>query len=966
MHVTIDIQAALGESRDRGIGKYSLELLEALAGLDAINISCAGNASRESFLYSGHLSRIPREKFLGYQLPESHSMDARQLHLMQSEALRRFYTGLDTDVIHISSLYETLPQFIAWGPQLLNGDFSHLSDTVVSATFYDAIPSIYPNHYLPTPTLRMLNEAAEKVYSKLDLIFAISESARRDAITHFHISPEQVVNIGSAAGDFYCKLPVKNPLLNKMREKINPDHKKVIFYTGFGDFRKNHAGLLKAFDQLPQHLLDNTILVFSAFFPDEQKNVLLASCNHISHEQVTFTGWLTNEELRALYNLADLFVFPSLYEGFGLPVLEAMKCGTPVIISNTSSLPEVFDLPEAQFDPQNTAQMTDRIIQGLTNQPFRKKLVRYGLERQKIFTWKKVAETAVAAWTNTLTEKKKRSTKIFAPLFKPNGETETSVKKLVQQTAASLNLEDIPFYEFNFPNSRQKTELAAMKKPGILFLTCETGHPVKEDIYSHRLLFTQKFILVESEEIRQSLYRYLPNHANNRIQVLPDDVATRLHVLSQTVEQFAKCRALLDPRKFKNLFKESDEPTLSAALFHTNPNPVKRRILVDLTSFYKTNNRSGIQRVVRQITEHLLADHAEWEIVPFALTLSGYYPLNYQNDKFTRVSSPLTVAKYDLLLMLDSSWDEIGGLEALFNTVKQNEGTIFFMVYDLIPLLLGETCHPAMPFAFEKWFRTAVLYADQLICISKTVADQCAEYVKEHDLLSPEQVLYIDSFILGADIPIVKEENDVRDEAVQIFATPSPLRFLTVGTIEARKNHVAALQVFSALWEDGKDFSWYILGKHGWRTEAFDEMLAQKKDEIGKHIFICDNPSDAEIQYAYNRADALIFPSLGEGFGLPLVEASYFGLPILCSDLAVFHEICGDNAFYFDVKSSLTMYSQISKWIQCGDKRKNHTPIWPYTWKDSTDDLLRSITGRNPRYVIKKGGTAYMELHHNF
>ena len=107
----------------------------------------------------------------------------------------------------------------------------------------------------------------------------------------------------------------------------------------------------------------------------------------LKESELLLLGRVSDKDLCALYNLCELFVFPSLEEGFGLPVLEAMRCGAAVICSNTTSLPEVIGLPEAMFDPQEPQSIAAKMIQALMDKGFRQQLLENGASRQALFSW---------------------------------------------------------------------------------------------------------------------------------------------------------------------------------------------------------------------------------------------------------------------------------------------------------------------------------------------------------------------------------------------------------------------------------------------------------------------------------------------------------------------------------------------------------------------------------------------------
>lgn len=126
---------------------------------------------------------------------------------------------------------------------------------------------------------------------------------------------------------------------------------------------------------------------------------------HISHNlqnDVIFTGYISDGDLPALYNAADLFVYPSLYEGFGLPPLEAMACGCPVITSNTSSLHEVVGDAGIMVDPYDVDRLADAMHKVLSNDGLREDMIKKGLERAEMFSWEKTARETLKVYEEVI------------------------------------------------------------------------------------------------------------------------------------------------------------------------------------------------------------------------------------------------------------------------------------------------------------------------------------------------------------------------------------------------------------------------------------------------------------------------------------------------------------------------------------------------------------------------------------
>ena len=163
-----------------------------------------------------------------------------------------------------------------------------------------------------------------------------------------------------------------------------------ILYLGVPQPRKNIPTLIKAYNLLKKDGINHK-LVIAGGKNHEYKKILNIVKDLNLQKDVVFTGHMHDEILPELYNAADLFVFPSLYEGFGLPPLEAMACGTPVITSNASSLPEVVGDAGLRIDPYDISGLKDAMNTVLRNSDLRMEMVKKGLNRSEQFTWKKCA-----------------------------------------------------------------------------------------------------------------------------------------------------------------------------------------------------------------------------------------------------------------------------------------------------------------------------------------------------------------------------------------------------------------------------------------------------------------------------------------------------------------------------------------------------------------------------------------------
>ena len=232
-----------------------------------------------------------------------------------------------------------------------------------------------------------------------DKIIAISQNTKDDLIKHFNIPEEKIRVIYLAANKSYKLLPKEE--INKIKIKYNLNY-SFILYVGTLEPRKNIVRLIEAFYKARNENSINHKLVFTGRKGWKYENIFNKIKELNLEKDIIFTGYVSDEDLPALYNTADLFVYPSIYEGFGLPPLEAMACGTPVITSNVSSLPEVVGNAGIMVNPYNVNELADKITEVLTNEELKKELSQKGLERAKLFSWEKCAKETMEVFEEAI------------------------------------------------------------------------------------------------------------------------------------------------------------------------------------------------------------------------------------------------------------------------------------------------------------------------------------------------------------------------------------------------------------------------------------------------------------------------------------------------------------------------------------------------------------------------------------
>ena len=248
-------------------------------------------------------------------------------------------------------------------------------------------PQLRAYQFLDTMYMRTLIPQSVR---RASAVFAVSESTKRDIVRHTRCHPEKIVVTYEAADDAYHR--VDNALhLKEIQQKYGNLPEAFILYTGSLSPRKNIIRLLEAFGSICTKIPHELVLTGSKSWKDTDVHRKISEPTLAG--RVRQLGYVEPEDMPALYTLASAYVYPSLYEGFGLPVLEAMQCGCPVVASNATSIPEVAGEAALLVDPSDTHAIANAIHRVLTDSSLRKTLVRLGFERAKMFSWDKCADT---------------------------------------------------------------------------------------------------------------------------------------------------------------------------------------------------------------------------------------------------------------------------------------------------------------------------------------------------------------------------------------------------------------------------------------------------------------------------------------------------------------------------------------------------------------------------------------------
>ncbi|MFQ5480696.1 MAG: glycosyltransferase family 4 protein, partial [Thermodesulfobacteriota bacterium] len=404
LRILFDMQAAqTRDSAKRGVGRYSRALFEKIASTES---------SHEVFmLKSAHLTHdyntetlSPARVLEAPPMPEwnsKRSYAGGDEDALDGVAISALAQSIKPDVIHLSHVFEGFSERVGlFDPLLATGA------QVVSATLYDFIPLLFQEHYFQNPLFRRWYHSRLAWLRKADLLLAISESTRQDAIGLLGIEPWRIVTIHGGIGEHF-QPPKDKKQARRRLLKAFPLREKMVLYTGGVDFRKNIKGAIRAFAQVDKKLRENTQLVIVCSMQPQRKDMYLdvARKSGLGEEDILFTGFVEEKDLIDFYGACDVFVFPSLYEGLGLPVLEAMACGAPVIGGNNSSVRELIVRKDALFDAANDNSIAESISKVLKDKNFASDLRSHGLKRAAEFTWQRTAGLALEAFEEAISRK---------------------------------------------------------------------------------------------------------------------------------------------------------------------------------------------------------------------------------------------------------------------------------------------------------------------------------------------------------------------------------------------------------------------------------------------------------------------------------------------------------------------------------------------------------------------------------
>lgn len=385
--------------------------------------------------------------------------------------------------------------------------------------------------------------------------------------------------------------------------------------------------------------------------------------------------------------------------------------------------------------------------------------------------------------------------------------------------------------------------------------------------------------------------------------------------------------------------------------------PDIKQLLVDISVIIRGDAGTGIQRVVRAMLSELQNNPPKsYKICPVFASVNGYqylpegFRLEANDPNVLSASSKVVrVSNEDVFLGLDLATVLLPKNEKQLRRWKLKGVKVHLMVYDLLPVIHPEWFNTRTTRNFYRWLRTLAIIADSAICISSTVKANLCGWLEAKYSISISS-LSIHAIPLGCDLVGSVPSKGIPDNGAEMLrkALEKPTA-LMVGTLEPRKGHNQILNAFDNLWKAGHDYNIIIVGKKGWKTNHLVNKIFNH-DRYNKNLFWINCASDEYLHKLYTASYGLIMASYGEGYGLPLVEASVLKKPVFARDIPVFREINMANITWF--KNNVSEYNlskEIDSWLN--KQNTNAHVISPKLklWNDSVKILLSIIISPNTK-----------------
>ncbi len=322
--------------------------------------------------------------------------------------------------------------------------------------------------------------------------------------------------------------------------------------------------------------------------------------------------------------------------------------------------------------------------------------------------------------------------------------------------------------------------------------------------------------------------------------------------------------------------------------------------------------------------------------------------MHYFKDK----KNEIQLEAGDLLILCDNTWNA-DILNYLYQHNPKSSGYhLIVLLYDLIPLTHPHLVDSRITDQFKTWLDKMMEIATGFIAISRTAESTLQDYAHQQS-----KTLLSDSIHLSGqlDSPVKDDVKFHNTELNEVFSRQIPT-FLIVGTIDPRKNQLFALRAFHQLWEQGHQAQLLIIGRAGFQCDQIIHSIEQHP-EFQKRLFLFHHINDEELNYCYQKIDGLIWPSLIEGFGLPIVEAIQKHKVVFVSDIPIHREVGRNYCRYFSLEQPDQLVEELILYLNQDETYINafEKPGSFLTWSQVTEDLLeRAIKFTDDRQTLTR------------
>ena len=383
MNIAFDATAILGPmSKNRGIGNYALSQFTGMINQDRNNHYFFMNMIEKGYCLGDLITN--KEHFT------EDFIDTGKDHVLLrnpayagviGNVIRRYLRENNIDIFYITSPFES--SYMLYQKEWFE-------NVRVVVTVYDIIPYVMKHHYLADKTTYDWYMRCVDNLRWADELYVISESVKTDLIEYLHFPAEQIKVIWGAVDEKYSIIQVSEADKAALMKKFGVT-KPFIMCTGGEDGRKNLDGLVRAYSLMPAAIRDKyQLVVVCKLSENGMKNLQGAARKAHVENDVIFTNFVTDKELLQFYNLASLMAFPSKYEGFGLPIVEAWACGTPVLTANNSSLAQIGGDAAVLVDADSDKSIAKGMADMLSDEAILRDYTERGAKRLELYRWEKI------------------------------------------------------------------------------------------------------------------------------------------------------------------------------------------------------------------------------------------------------------------------------------------------------------------------------------------------------------------------------------------------------------------------------------------------------------------------------------------------------------------------------------------------------------------------------------------------